>query len=593
MTRRRGNARRKFKIDKLVFDMNQVKELREKLWRRYAEDKRYLKPIREILPLHLVKIKHQGPLKILAFSDYRVHDRELLLNFVKSLGERPDIILYAGDDVDRFVPNPKRLFFDENPESRNYFEELARESRYGLGAVIGNDDLPSRRDHIKGEKVYELHHTWLHIGSYLVIGLECVSRESSIGLCLYAETDYRLRLELARSILGENEKLIIVSHAPPYGVLDRAMRFGERSIGSRALRDFLEEYDDVVLVICGHVHRYGGKQEIIKNTTVVNVSSHDDYTSRANIAWIVVDGDKVSVEFKKIPSPLEQAFKEIDKSRRIDYLIEQLHLSRDEAELFIKAYERYGDQLLEDLEQLASLKFNYGFTWDNVFKLYDHGVKYPEQITKQLIDKIARESKFPHYINIRTAYLRVVREREPGVYLLSPPPFSPSDKIIVFDTEYIPGKTPVLYGFLDLQTNEIKQFWYDEQDELANYLKSREDYLFIHWGGEDQKFIHRVNRKIHTVNIMWYVQTSLVAPASSNTLAEVHDALCGRRDDPWWNVYFYDMSGFIKLILCNRVLEIKDQDSMKQLSEANKADILALSCIVKKILELPVKPPTS
>ena len=41
-------------------------------------------------------------LRILAFSDYRVQDISLLLQFVKSLQPPPNLILYGGDDTERF-----------------------------------------------------------------------------------------------------------------------------------------------------------------------------------------------------------------------------------------------------------------------------------------------------------------------------------------------------------------------------------------------------------------------------------------------------------------------------------------------------------
>ena len=42
-------------------------------------------------------------LQILAFSDYRVQDIDLLVDFIQKMQKKPDIILYAGDDIDRFV----------------------------------------------------------------------------------------------------------------------------------------------------------------------------------------------------------------------------------------------------------------------------------------------------------------------------------------------------------------------------------------------------------------------------------------------------------------------------------------------------------
>src|SRR5205085_8766846 len=57
-------------------------------------------------------------LRILTFSDYRVQSITELVEFVA--GRKPDLILYCGDDVDRF-----------HDHGRNYFEELAALAKYG------------------------------------------------------------------------------------------------------------------------------------------------------------------------------------------------------------------------------------------------------------------------------------------------------------------------------------------------------------------------------------------------------------------------------------------------------------------------------
>src|SRR6202041_1954470 len=49
----------------------------------------------------------------------------------------------------------------------------------------------------------------------------------------------------------QKKKLIIISHSPPYGTLDFAVRFGSRNIGSRPLRQFLDSSPNSVLCVCG------------------------------------------------------------------------------------------------------------------------------------------------------------------------------------------------------------------------------------------------------------------------------------------------------------------------------------------------------
>lgn len=64
---------------------------------------------------------------------------------------------------------------------------------------------------------------------------------------------------------------IVVSHGPPYGVLD----FHGNHIGSYAARDYIQQYSPQAF-ICGHIHQYG--TEMLNSTLVVNASYvKDDY----------------------------------------------------------------------------------------------------------------------------------------------------------------------------------------------------------------------------------------------------------------------------------------------------------------------------
>lgn len=121
-------------------------------------------------------------------------------------------------------------------------------------------------------------------------------RESCIGHVAMGESDAKKHLE--RQILKCDKSPIIVSHTPPYGVLDIGRRFGIEHIGSIELRDFVLK-NKIPLVISGHVHGYGGYIGNIGETTVVNVSSHDRPGSEGNIA-IIDYADTVEVKWIKV-----------------------------------------------------------------------------------------------------------------------------------------------------------------------------------------------------------------------------------------------------------------------------------------------------
>lgn len=235
-------------------------------------------------------IPHSGSsLRIVAFSDWRVQDIRELIRFIKAQKKRPDLILYAGDNVKRF-----------RPAGRNLFQQIGKLSANGLCAVAGNDDPPACRDLIAGQHVYAVHSCALVLGRFAVVGAEGAplfqndTEHRNMGHLLYPERVLALQMKRWRTSALANKKLIIVSHAPPFGVLDFPARYGTRSIGSRPLREFLEAAANSLLCVCGHVHRCGGQCARAGNCVVVNAASHDSPGDAGKVAIIDVRNGRVS-----------------------------------------------------------------------------------------------------------------------------------------------------------------------------------------------------------------------------------------------------------------------------------------------------------
>ncbi|MGA2663607.1 MAG: TM0106 family RecB-like putative nuclease [Nitrososphaerales archaeon] len=320
-------------------------------------------------------------MRVLAFSDYRIQDVDVLLDFVQRMDKKPDLILYGGDDIDRFGPLPNQsirglvnrdrnrmierfrrngrevelakfenelwlfcarkscrdlsdkvrkeieryqeLNFGTIPEAedylcekvetgkyvvgaihfpsekRNLFALLAEHSTYGLCAVIGNDDCGFTRERITGKNVFDVQKEPHEIGDYVVLGIEGAITDPGdptlgIGLTLYTEGE--LREYLSRMVERyPDKKLIVLSHCPPNSVLDLAVRFGVRNIGSKVLREFIESNSDrIPLVVCGHVHLQGGKQHMLGKTLVVNAASHDTNNAPGRISIMELGDDQVT-----------------------------------------------------------------------------------------------------------------------------------------------------------------------------------------------------------------------------------------------------------------------------------------------------------
>lgn len=223
--------------------------------------------------------------RILALSDWRTQDWGAVLRFLDS-GPGVDVILYGGDDLDRLLAAPDLV------------SKLAsRCATQRLLFVAGNDDSPEQRDRLAAS-------SWAHDldrEPFLLKGLAfCGLEASTDGLGLIQHTERSVSTRLARHMAAISEqlkkrsppRLILVSHAPPKGILDLAIRFSEsgqaRSIGSGSLRKFLDG-NQVMLTVCGHVHLCGGQQHQLANgNLVLNIASHDNRGADGRLALIDV-----------------------------------------------------------------------------------------------------------------------------------------------------------------------------------------------------------------------------------------------------------------------------------------------------------------
>ena len=238
-----------------------------------------------------------GPsrLRLLLLSDLRVQNIQDVLSWVRELEPRPDLILYAGDDLSRFVTG-----------DANYFELLADETAYGLFAIAGNDDTPEQKRYICGRRVYDAHACPTLLGLFAIIGSEgapLAEEGPNPGFLLYSEQD--IAAHLHRQLESQEEKVVIVvSHAPPAGSLDRAIRYSSREIGSRALAEVVGEVHAIKLVVCGHVHLHGGRTSALAQAVIANAASHDSWgaEARAGLVEVTAEGGVGDVEWQAVPA---------------------------------------------------------------------------------------------------------------------------------------------------------------------------------------------------------------------------------------------------------------------------------------------------
>jgi Icc-related predicted phosphoesterase/uncharacterized protein YprB with RNaseH-like and TPR domain len=187
-------------------------------------------------------------------------------------------------------PKPKKkgncLYYQRNTDS--WIDEIAASTEHGLGTIVGNDCEYIDKLRLSRKCVNDLHSEPTIIDNVAFIGLEGSSGD--IGIILYSEEEALAHLEKQWEFVTENEPdlVVLVSHAPPKGILDLSRRFGINNIGSQAVRDFIEGYE-VDIVICGHSHINGGRLEEVDGCTVLNIASHDYQNAPGLVALIDIE----------------------------------------------------------------------------------------------------------------------------------------------------------------------------------------------------------------------------------------------------------------------------------------------------------------
>ncbi len=166
------------------------------------------------------------------------------------------------------------------------FLDVIQEVPHGLAGVLGNDCRPEHRAVLEQPGFHDLHTRPLFIDGIAMLGLEGSPVDHPVGYLLRDEEETRLHLKRQLQA-AKGHPAMLVSHAPPRGVLDLALRFGVEHIGCKVVREHLDS-GSFAGVICGHVHRCGGKLRAIGGAPVINIASHDDPLSPIEAALIEV-----------------------------------------------------------------------------------------------------------------------------------------------------------------------------------------------------------------------------------------------------------------------------------------------------------------
>ncbi len=146
--------------------------------------------------------------------------------------------------LERYTRDPWEVLPEALEAKEREIKDILFEARKPIFIVPGNHDR-TRWD--SERNLHNVHGKKMRFDGYSFVGYRYTEVERS-------ETEQDRDLERMAGLLGVDT--ILVTHSPPYGILDRG--HGGRHIGSRAVRR-LASSQDVRLHLFGHVHEDFGR----------------------------------------------------------------------------------------------------------------------------------------------------------------------------------------------------------------------------------------------------------------------------------------------------------------------------------------------
>ncbi|ODS39010.1 MAG: hypothetical protein A7316_06465 [Candidatus Altiarchaeales archaeon WOR_SM1_86-2] len=257
-------------------------------------------------------------MKILAISDFHgcMDVLEPLLGAVKE--HKPDVICFCGDVMKGYARGDEWLsaksegrkpvkdtegiekeFADDEEFLRKFYGELSSPGIPVL-AIPGNMDAPKERHSDimrdltdKHKTVHLIHGDSYKMGDYWFVGYGGeISDEEDEDFFVQISSRSRVEKELREELDNlQGKKIILLTHSPPLaGKVDFEKG---RHKGSGFVAEIIKTYSPE-LVLCGHAHTRGVKEEI-GETVVVNTGA----LKYKSAALIELDGN-INVRFLEI-----------------------------------------------------------------------------------------------------------------------------------------------------------------------------------------------------------------------------------------------------------------------------------------------------
>jgi Icc-related predicted phosphoesterase len=168
-------------------------------------------------------------LKILVLSD--IHNQTVTLNSILKEVQKspnpPKTCLIAGD-ITNFGS------YEDLNSILNIISQKFRDTYF----ILGNCDPFFDFEEISMDAMY-VESTPHKIDFFTIIG--------------FGNHDPKINHKLLKKLEKAGEKLCLLSHTPPFGTKADMVSF-DRHAGSRTLREAIEKYQNIFLIISGHIH---------------------------------------------------------------------------------------------------------------------------------------------------------------------------------------------------------------------------------------------------------------------------------------------------------------------------------------------------
>lgn len=212
-------------------------------------------------------------MKIVAISDTHSYHRRVQI-------PDGDILIHAGDITWR---GELEIFADFT----NWLKELPHANKL---VICGNHELGISSSSKRGivlRMFQDAGITYLENSGITIDGVNFYGSPATPAFMDW-EWNYRRGHEIGAiwDLIPENTN-VLITHGPPYGILDSVQDHTRGPQGCEMLREKVEQLPNLKIHAFGHLHMMGGQTMKLGNTTFANVAICDDAYNTTRLATVL------------------------------------------------------------------------------------------------------------------------------------------------------------------------------------------------------------------------------------------------------------------------------------------------------------------